>query len=260
MEAGLGFSAVTVSATLFAGMVTLIELGFRTGRRRVASMDNAHEGIGVIEAAIFALLGLLLGFSFNGATTRLETRRLLIVQEANAIGESYLLLDVLPVADQPMLRRLFRSYTGVRLRVDANVYDVDSTDHYLAVAAELQQQIWVRGVAAAHRDSTLNTARLFLPAISRMIDVTTARSVAMRTRLPSLIFALLIAMALLSAFVAGYAMSKQRTRSIVHAVLFAGAVTLTIYTVLDLDDPRFGLISLDAAEQVMQQLHDSKRV
>lgn len=37
--------------------------------------ESAHEGIGTIEAAVFALLGLLLGFSFAGGTSRLDARR-----------------------------------------------------------------------------------------------------------------------------------------------------------------------------------------
>lgn len=43
-------------------------------------------------------------------------------------------------------------------------------------------------------------------------------------------------------------------------MLFAAAVSITVYTVLDLDDPRLGLIRLDAAEKVLHQLHDSNRL
>ena len=66
---------------------------------------------------MFALLGLLLGFSFSGGTSRLDTRRKLIVQEANAIEAAYLRLDQLQAADQPEMRRLFRQYLDARLGV-----------------------------------------------------------------------------------------------------------------------------------------------
>lgn len=92
-----------------------------------------------------------------------------------------------------------------------------------------------------------------------MIDVTTARTVALRTYLPALIVVMLLFVAILSAFVAGYAMSKRRHRSVLHSVLFAASVSITVYAVLDLDDPRFGLIRLDAAEDVLRQLHASIR-
>ena len=70
-----------------------------------------------MEAAVFALLGLLLGFSFAGGTSRLDARRQLIVQEANAIGTAYLRLNLLPSTEQPEMRRLFREYVDARLHV-----------------------------------------------------------------------------------------------------------------------------------------------
>lgn len=92
-----------------------------------------------------------------------------------------------------------------------------------------------------------------------MIDVSTARAVARQTRLPTLILVLLIVIALASALVAGYAKAKRGRRSPLHAVLYAAAVAVTIYVVLDLDNPRIGLIRLDATEQILQDLHDSIR-
>jgi hypothetical protein len=42
-------------------------------------------------------------------------------------------------------------------------------------------------------------------------------------------------------------------------MLYAASVAATIYIVLDLDDPRIGVIRLDAAEAILRQLHDSIR-
>lgn len=53
-----------------------LEIGYRVGRSSVDKHpESAHEGIGTIEAAVFGLLGLLLGFSFAGGTSRLDARR-----------------------------------------------------------------------------------------------------------------------------------------------------------------------------------------
>jgi hypothetical protein len=43
------------------------------------------------------------------------------------------------------------------------------------------------------------------------------------------------------------------------ALLYAVTISLTIYTVLDLDNPRVGLIRLDAVERILADLHDSIR-
>jgi len=110
----LATSALALSVGLLVGMLACLELGYRSGWRAAQGDGAAQEGLGAIEAAVFALLGLLLGFAFAGATARLDARRMLIVKEANAIGTAYLRLDLLPPADQPELRRLFRDYLDVR--------------------------------------------------------------------------------------------------------------------------------------------------
>ncbi len=253
--------AVVLSIGVFVGVVTCFEVGYRIGRRSSKkNPQSVHEGIGVIEAAIFALLGLLLGFSFAGGTSRLDTKRQLIVQEANAIGTAYLRLDLLPASNQPEMRRLFRAYLDMRLRVYQKLPDLQAAEQELARAEKIQQEIWSRAVAASHDDPSQNTARLlFLPALNEMIDITTSRTIALHTHLPPLIFALLMSVALLSGLLAGYAMAERKSRSWLHMVLYAAVIAVTIYAVLDLEYPRFGLIRLDAADNALIQLRDSIR-
>lgn len=250
--------AVALSIGVFVGTVACLEVGYRLGHHSAEKTPElAHEGIGTIEAAVFALLGLLLGFSFAGGTSRLDARRQLIVTEANAIGTAYLRLDVLPANDQPEMRRLFRKYLDTRLRVFDKLPDLEAAEQELARAAQTQQEIWSRAVGASRGDPSQNAARLLLPAINEMIDITTSRTIALHSHLPPLIFALLMCVALLSGLLAGYAMAKRKSRSWLHMLLYAVVVAVTIYTVLDLDYPRFGLIRLDAADNALIQLRDS---
>jgi hypothetical protein len=65
-------------------------------------------------------------------------------------------------------------------------------------------------LAASKNDSTQNSTWLLMPAINDMIDVTTARMIAAGSRLPVLIFLLLVSVALLSGLLAGYAMAKRK--------------------------------------------------
>jgi hypothetical protein len=130
---------------------------------------------------VFALLGLLLGFSFSGSITRMDTKRQLIVQEANAIGTAYLRLDQLPASEQPEMRRLFRQYVDARLRVYDKLPDLKAADQQLQRGTELQHEIWSRAVSACRGDPTQNSARLLLPAINEMIDISTTRTIAMHT-------------------------------------------------------------------------------
>jgi uncharacterized membrane protein len=249
---------VLFSLVLFVAMLACLEGGFRLGHRDAANApERAHEGIGVIEAAVFALVGLLLGFSFAGGTSRLDNRRQLIVDEANAIGTAYLRVDLLTASDQPEMRRLFRDYVDARLVVYGNLSDAQATERAVHRVEQIQAEIWSRAIDASRSDQSHDTARLLLPALNQMIDITTARTIAVRTHLPTLILALLSCVALLSGLLAGYAMAKRRQRSWLHMVLYAAVIAMTIYTVLDLDNPRSGFIHLAGAEDALKGLQNS---
>lgn len=82
---------VVLCLLLFAGMLLLLEVGFRLGVR--FEKARGGEAASIFDSAIFALLGLLLGFAFAGAADRLDKRRDLIVAEANDISTAYLRVD-----------------------------------------------------------------------------------------------------------------------------------------------------------------------
>src|SRR5262249_31298358 len=124
-------------------------------------------------------------------------------------------------------------------------------------ATQLQQAIWSKAVTETRSDST--AAKLLLPAVNAMIDVTTLRTIALRTHLPRLIFGLLISAALFSGLLAGFSMARRKSRSWPHILVYALVVAFTVYTVVDLDYPRSGLIRIDAADHALHTLRDSIR-
>lgn len=247
--------AVVVALGLFVGMLVCLDIGYRLGWR-AQHHESSHEGIGALEAAVYALLGLLLGFTFSGATSRFEAHRQLSVKEANAISTAYLRLDELPQDRQPEMRRLFRDYLNARLDVQASLPDLGAAERAMAQSSQLQVRIWSQALVASRGDPTQNSARLLLPAINEMIDVTLERAVAFQTHLPVLIFYLLMFIALMSALLAGYGMAKRKKRSLLHMLLYAACISATIYAVTDLEHPRSGLIRVDAADRALLQLRD----
>jgi hypothetical protein len=250
--------SVKLSLVFFVALLVCLEIGYRIGHESTkANGELTHKGLGAIEAAVFALLGLLLGFSFAGATTRLDVRRQLIVDEANAIGTAYFRVDLLPASAQPEMRGLFYEYIATRIQAYEKFPDRKAAEKEMAVAEGIQAKIWSRAVIASQADPSGNIARVLLPAINNMIDVTTTRKIALDTHLPLLIFVLLISVALLSGLLAGYAMAARQRRSWLHILSYALAIAITIYAVVSLDYPRSGLIRLDAADRAMLQLRDS---
>lgn len=68
-------------------LLLAMEIGYRIGRwHQKIGRGSIKEFVGIIDAPILALLGLLIGFTFFGAAERFERRRDLIVEETNHIG------------------------------------------------------------------------------------------------------------------------------------------------------------------------------
>src|SRR3954469_570465 len=81
-------------------LLTACEAGFRAGARWRAT-DESYQGS--ILSATLALLALLVGFTFALALGRYDSRRNLVLEEANAIGTAYLRTQVAP---EPFRSRL----------------------------------------------------------------------------------------------------------------------------------------------------------
>src|SRR5436190_7982584 len=141
-------NAFAYAGSLLVAMLVLLEVGRRLGLRYAERTASTEPRFGNIEGAVFALFGLLLAFTFSGAGSRFDTRRLQIADEANAIGTAYLRLDLLTPEDQPALREQFRTYLSARLEVYRKFPDLAAVKEALARADQLQGGIWSAAVAA----------------------------------------------------------------------------------------------------------------
>ena len=251
------FKALLLAAGLFAAMLACQELGRRLGLRRAArEAEAARAGAGVVDGAVFALLGLLIAFTFSGAATRFDQRRALIVEEANAIGTAYLRIDLLPAPVQPEVRESFRRYVDARLAAYRALPDMDKANAELRRANALQQDIWSKSVAAT---AGTQASVLVLPALNAMIDITTTRTMAAQMHPPAIIFVLLCGLALVGAVLAGDAMAAGKQRDWVHMTTFALALAGAVYVILDLEYPRLGFIRVDAFDAVLVELRESMK-
>ena len=242
---------------LFAGVLVSLELGRAIGRWRHSTDLVSNEGAGAVEGAVFGLLGLLVAFTFSGALQRWDSRRALVVEEANDIGTAWLRLDLLPEGSQPPLRQLFRDYLDARLATYEVLQDLPAAQRERAHSLDLQGQIWSRAVSECLKPEGEKARLLLLPALNAMIDITNTRTVATQMHPPVVIYALLVALLLASSLMAGLAMSPSPRRHVMRMLCFATAMSVGVYVILDLEFPRLGLIRIDAIDQVLRELRAS---
>ena len=245
--------------SLFAGMSLLSIICYRLGRRRLKKEDTTPEVSGAIIGAAFALLGLLIAFTFSDAHSRFDARRELIVHEANAISTAYLRLDLLPSSAQASLRRNFREYTASRAALYEKLTDITATKSELARTNALEQDIWAEALAASVGPEYQSARILLLPALNEMFDLVTTRTVAIQTHPPMLIFAILFAIALACAGLTGYRASTSKHPGLYYYFIMAAITACVLYLILDIEYPRYGLIRLDTVNHVLIELLETMK-
>ena len=244
---------------LLLAIFVLLEVGRRIGiHRRRVDPEHSSSGLGALEGAVFGLMGLLIAFTFSGAANRFDGRREMIGREANAIGTAYLRIDLLPAAAQPALRQDFRDYLDLRLRI----FRVVSKDYKAALqdftdSTELQTKIWNASISACQQQNSPAVTTLVLSSMNEMIDIATTRLVAQQTHPPEVVFYGLGMLVLATSLLAGYGMAGSKKRSFIHMTVYAVIMASHTLRNIDLEYPRFGLIRIDSADQVLVNVRNS---
>ncbi|MGE3319182.1 MAG: hypothetical protein AB7I18_07775 [Candidatus Berkiella sp.] len=242
---------------LFFALLVILECGRRIAVKRMADdPTGAKMGITEVEGAIFALLGLMIAFTFYGASQRLDVRRQMIVSETNAIGTAWLRIDILPDASQQQIRMLFKEYTQARLGINQKLPDVTAAQEQLAIANRLQDEIWQVAVLACKASPSPMVGLLVLPALNDMFDNATAHNTSLMTHPPFMIFFTLIFLILISSFYVGYALAGAKRANWLHGTGYALVMLGIFYVIIDFEFPRVGFIHLGAYDKPLIELSD----
>ena len=224
---------------MFASLVVAALVGARLrGRIQTDPEDDASEGY--LLSATLALLGLLIGFTFSMALDRYETRRNWVVNEANALGTTWLRAGLAdgPAADH--LRRSLRAYGQLRLQLPR----ATDTDALEARTARAQTQVW-SDLKATLPQLPPPLAATLVTATNELFDAASSRRAEREAHLPALVIDVLLLSALISAVMVGYVLGSRsgRRHAVVTLSLF-GLLTLAIVMILDLDRPWEGIITV----------------
>ncbi|HUH95144.1 MAG TPA: DUF4239 domain-containing protein [Casimicrobiaceae bacterium] len=249
----VAIAGTAAAVGLFVGILICLALGRWIGRRAIARYGAAGmPSIGSLEAAVFALLGLMIAFTFSGALSRFDVRRGQAIDEANAIGTAYLRIDLLPASAQPALRESFRQYVDARIATYEALPDLERARRELVRSQQLQTQIWGQATSAVRlAEARPANEILLVPALNQMFDIAAARIVATQIHPPLIVYAMLIGLALASALLAGYQSASEKGYDWLHKIGFAAIVAFTVYVILDIEYPRLGWIRLDAIDQLL---------
>jgi tryptophan-rich sensory protein len=84
-----------------------------------------------------------------------------------------------------------------------------------------------------------------------MIDIANERLQATRTHPPIIVYILLFTLALASAFLVGQDMSFNEKRPLFYMIIFCAIISGITYIIIDLENPRLGVVRIDAGDKVL---------
>lgn len=235
---------------VLTSMVAVFHLGRTLGRRRPATGDG---GIGLMDGAVFALVGLLLAFTFTSAAGRFEARRERLIEEANAIGTAQLRLDLLPANVQGQARALLDRYVETRLETMQRIPRPSQAAAAYQESVALQGQLWALATAAGRQPDALPAVNIvLLPALNQMFDIAATRMIELRFHTPLAVFLFLWVSALLATLLAGHISAAAGSGYWVHLIAFSLVMTVALYAIVDFEFPRAGLIRVDGYDNVLK--------
>lgn len=241
-----------VAGGSWLALLVAIEAGYRVGARATARDEAAKAHVGALQSAALGLLALLLAFTFSMAVSRYDTRKQLVMEEANAIGTTVLRTSLLPEPQREQARASLRAYVAARLAFYEAGEEGVQVDAALAEAGREQARLWALATDVAAQDPRSVSAGLFIQTLNDSIDLAEKRLVAYESHVPGTVMALLLLVSVLAFAFLGYGSALAGARHFRSTAVFALLVTLVVTLVLDIDRPRGGLIRVSQAS--MQRL------
>jgi hypothetical protein len=228
-------------AVLAAIMLGATFAGLLVGRAIADRSDKIREPFGVLQGALVGFMGLVLAFGLSLALGRYESRRADVVNEANAIGTTYLRAQTLAEPVRTDSLALLRRYTDISITISDTV--PGSAGHHRAIAESdrYQDRLWALAGQALDEAPVDSAPRLYVESLNDMFDAQPDRVYGLGNRVPTAVLVLEVAGAAVA--IGALALHLGTFGRGIPTVLIASLlVTVLLQVTFDLDRPTRGLI------------------
>ena len=153
-------------------------------------MPGEQEGpTGLLVGSILALLAFLLAVTMGMASDRFDARRAVVLDEANAIGTTYLRAGYLPEPASSQIRELLHQYVPLRIVVT----DAENIEADIQRSREILTELWVISEDVARTTDQGDLVSLFLDSLNETIDLHETRVISgLYARVPETVLLLLV--------------------------------------------------------------------
>ena len=229
----------------FLILLAALELGYLVGVWQHDKWKDAEDGGGgIVLTSIFALLGLLLAFTFADGVSHYKARKQAVISEANALGTAFLRADMVADPGRTALKQALFDYAGTRAVELNRRYSPDEARKIIARSAQALTGLWPATLEVLEQNPPGPIEASLVAAINEVIDYHTIRNMTVFDTLPTIVILLLIfvtsSAVAVAGFNAGLSGRMSRWRMIIFALVLAGVVLV----ILDFDRPLSGFIQV----------------
>jgi hypothetical protein len=236
-----GLSTWALAFVLAGVMLGATLAGLLVGRAVAARSEHLREPFGVLQGALVGFMGLVLAFGLSLAVGRYESRRADVVNEANAIGTTYLRAQTLAEPVRTESLALLRRYTEISIAISDTVPGGPDHDRAIAESGAYQDRLWALAGRALDEAPVDSAPRLYVETLNEMFDAQAERVYRLSNRVPTAVLVLEVAGAAVA--IAALALHLATFGRGVPTVLVASLlVTVLLVVTFDLDRPTRGLI------------------
>jgi len=198
---------IWVNGLLFLSvLLASLGVGFLIGRHNLKSNEASAKlsRSDVVLTGMFALLGLILAFTYAFSLSRADARKQAVVGEVNAIETAFLRADLAPEPVRQELKTLLLEYARTRVISDSDVIG-KNVRNKIGQSLKIQEKLWPVALKSIEDGSSAGPAEAtILHSINEVMDAHTRRVMNGFDQLPTAALLLMLTIASGALGVAGY--------------------------------------------------------
>jgi len=233
---------------------TAFEGGFLLGRNHSKrSINEKDSPVGPMVGATLGLLAFMLAFTFNVAAEHFNTRRHLVLDEANAIRSTYAMAGMLAQDQCIESRKLLREYVDIRA---ADILTPEELQRRISRSGKIQDQLWSIAMTGETKKIGTNSSWLYVDSLSKMINMQTNRiNYGMYGKVSASIWVVLYLLVVMGMAAMGYHAGLIGIRGFFAYIVLVLTFSFVLMLIYDLDRPKQRLFKV--SQQAMMDLQQS---
>ena len=250
--------AIIFFVPLFAVLLPIVIGQYYGIYRQKRSPESKEAPVGAVVGAALGLLGFMLAFTFQIASSRFSQRKDKLIEAVTHIRTTYLRASLIPEPYNSNTKRHLREYVDLAAGITA---DYSSLDRAVSRSQQILDTLWNYTEALAAQDRSSEIYALYTSSVNDIVATHNQRvTLALEYRVPVVILWILFIVAFLSMLAFGYQIGLTGKSSFALNLLLATTFAVVMTLIYALDRPEAGLARLSQKPMLtlQKQLHSAR--